>query len=69
MENVFVGIQFKRYKIGKAALHIRKAKAILEDIEVDNAKLQGDFDGILNYCNSLIRGNYENNIKNNNKRC
>lgn len=60
----------KAYRISKAALHVRKAKMILEDIEVDNAKVQGDFAGILEYCNALlqnktIRGNCENNIKNN----
>ena len=67
MENAYVGILSKRYKISKAALHIRKAKAILEDIEVDNSKVQGDFAGILNYCNSLIGGNCEINIKDNNQ--
>jgi hypothetical protein len=43
----------KAYRVGKAASYIRKAKAILEDMEDMNAKVDGDFRGILEYCSWL----------------
>lgn len=43
----------KAYKIGKAVGYIRKAFAILDELEDMNAKIDGDFHAILEYCSWL----------------
>lgn len=68
---------FKVYKIGKAAMYLRKAKSILEEMELDNFKVQSDFRAILMFCSEMtfnqrklirkMEGKYENNIENYNQ--
>ena len=45
------------YKLGKVSALIRKAHRILEEMEMDNDKVNGNFHAILSYCSeeSFIR--------------
>lgn len=43
----------KAYQVGKAGIYLRKAYAILDELEDMNAKIDGDFRGIMEYCSWL----------------
>ncbi len=53
MNDIFSCPALKAFKVGKAASHLRKAHAILDELEDMNAKTDGDFHGILEYCTWL----------------
>jgi hypothetical protein len=44
----------KKYQLSKAMAYIRKAKKILEDLHIDNDKIEGDFRSIYEYCWNFI---------------
>lgn len=39
------------YKLAKASIYLKKARDILDEVELLNHKVQCDFDSITNFCN------------------
>lgn len=42
------------YKLGKAYVHLKKARALLKELHVLNDKSEGSFTALMNYCCDIL---------------